>query len=91
MFFDSTVYLVFLGLVVAVYWRLGFRQQNYFLLACSYFFYGWWDYRFLLLMGGSTCINHLVAQRLEAQQEEPSRKQLFVSALLLNFSFLGFF
>jgi D-alanyl-lipoteichoic acid acyltransferase DltB (MBOAT superfamily) len=42
-------------------------------------------------MGGSTCINHLVAQRLEAQQEEPSRKQLFVSALLLNFSFLGFF
>jgi len=91
MFFDSTIYFVFLGLVVAIYWRLGVRQQNYFLLACSYFFYGWWDFRFLLLMGGSTCINYYIAHRLEAGTEEPSRKKLFVSALILNFSFLGFF
>jgi alginate O-acetyltransferase complex protein AlgI len=91
MFFDSTVYFVFLCLVVAIYWRLGFRQQNYFLLACSYFFYGWWDYRFLLLMGGSTCVNYYISHRLEAPAAVPNRKKLFVFAVILNFLFLGFF
>jgi D-alanyl-lipoteichoic acid acyltransferase DltB (MBOAT superfamily) len=46
MLFDTPIYLAFLLLIVAVYWRLGFRQQNYFLLAASYFFYGWWDWPF---------------------------------------------
>jgi D-alanyl-lipoteichoic acid acyltransferase DltB (MBOAT superfamily) len=32
---------------VTVYWRLGCRQQNLLLLATSYVFYGWWDWRFL--------------------------------------------
>jgi len=43
MLFDSTAYVLFLLLVVLVYWRLPFRKQNFFLLAASYFFYGWWD------------------------------------------------
>src|SRR6266403_1704762 len=91
MFFDSTVYFVFLILVVAVYWQLGYRQQNWFLLTCSYFFYGWWDYRFLLLMGGSTCINYYLSHRLEAISDDRFRKKLLVAALIINFAFLGFF
>src|SRR2546421_11395692 len=51
MFFDSTVYLVFLALVTVLYWRLRFRAQNCFLLLASYFFYGWWDWRVPLLIG----------------------------------------
>jgi hypothetical protein len=46
MLFDKPVYILFLALVVALYWRLPWRAQNAFLLAASYFFYGWWDWRF---------------------------------------------
>ena len=91
MLFDTPVYLLFLILVVLLYWRLGFRAQNRFLLAASYFFYGWWDWRFLLLMIASTLIDYLIAIRI-AEAEDPIRKRLLLTAsLVLNFSILGFF
>ena len=48
--FDTPVYFLFLTLVVLIYWRLAWRQQNLFLVAVSYLFYGWWDWRFLGLI-----------------------------------------
>ena len=91
MFFDSAVYFVFLILVVSLNWSLRFRSQNWLLLASSYFFYGWWDYRFLLLMGASTLINYYLSHRFEEMPEGVARKRLFVGALIVNFLFLGFF
>jgi D-alanyl-lipoteichoic acid acyltransferase DltB (MBOAT superfamily) len=91
MFFDSTVYVVFLTAVVLLYWRLPFRQQNYFLLAASYFFYGWWDWRFLCLMAASTLIDFFVARGLGASVSEQHRKTLLLFSLVLNFAFLGLF
>jgi len=91
MSFDSTVYFIFLILVVSCYWSLSFRVQNWLLLVCSYFFYGWWDYRFLLLMGTSTCLNYVLSHRFEEMGEGPARKRLFIGALVINFLFLGFF
>jgi D-alanyl-lipoteichoic acid acyltransferase DltB (MBOAT superfamily) len=91
MFFDSTVYFVFLIIVVFLYWQLSFRVQNWLLLVSSYFFYGWWDYRFLLLMGASTCINYYLSHRFDDIEDSPMRQHLFIFGLVLNFSFLGFF
>ena len=91
MFFDSPIYVVFLGLTVLIYWRLPHRQQNYFLLIASYFFYGWWDWRFLGLMGLSTCLDYLVARRIEATEAARQRKVLLVFSLAFNFAVLGFF
>ena len=91
MLFDSTAYLVFLILVVLVYWRLPFRKQNFFLLAASYFFYGWWDWRFLFLMGSSTLVNFTVSRQIDASTDEQKRKALLIFSLILNFAFLGFF
>lgn len=91
MFFDSTAYVVFLTLVALVYWRLPFRSQNLFLLAASYFFYGWWDWRFLFLMAGSTLVDFLVARAIGASINERQRKTLLVFSLVLNFAFLGVF
>jgi alginate O-acetyltransferase complex protein AlgI len=91
MYFDSTVYIVFLTLVVLAYWRLRLRAQNLFLLAASYFFYGWWDWRFLLLMGASTFVDFFVARSLEVRTDPRQRRLLLATSLLLNFGFLGFF
>lgn len=91
MFFDSTVYLVFLVLVTLLYWRLRFRAQNCFLLLASYFFYGWWDWRFLFLMGTSTVVDFYIGRGLDKFTDPRQRRALLLLSLALNFSFLGFF
>src|SRR5262249_17748524 len=91
MVFDSPVYFVFLILVVAIYWQLGCRAQNWLLLVSGYFFYGWWNYCFLLLMGASTCINYYLSHCFEEIDDSSAPKRLLICALVVNFSFLGFF
>ena len=59
MLFNSLDFGIFLPVVAVLYWtvfnRHGVRLRNAFLLACSWFFYGMWDWRFLgLLIFSST-------------------------------------
>src|SRR6266699_5437030 len=91
MLFDSPAYFVFLIPVVLAYWRLNRRHQNCFLLLASYFFYGWWDWRFLLLMGTSTVVDFCVARALDGFSQLRRRRALLILSLAVNFSFLGFF
>lgn len=91
MLFDSPVYMLFLTLVVIVYWRLNWRAQNIFLLAASYFFYGWWDWRFLLLMMFSTVVDFNLANRIANQPDTQKRRMLLTLSLVMNFGILGVF
>ena len=91
MLFDTPVYLLFLILVVVVYWRLSFRWQNRMLLLASYFFYGWWDWRFLLLMIASTLIDFVIAREIEDASSPSKRRALLIASLIVNFTILGFF
>ena len=91
MLFDTPIYFLFLSLVVFVYWRLSWRRQNIFLLCASYFFYGWWDWRFLLLMIFSTTVDYLIAQRISDRAPGPERRTLLIVSLFINFGLLGFF
>src|SRR6266702_1060369 len=91
MLFDSPAYFLFLIPVVLLYWRLNHRAQNIFLLLASYFFYGWWDWRFLALMIGSTTVDFLIAQKIAPSLLDANRKKWFIFSLVLNFSILGTF
>src|SRR5207247_1482555 len=91
MLFDTPVYFVFLILVVLAYWRLSWRRQNVLLLVASYFFYGWWDWRFLLLMMVSTGLDYLIARKIEDASDPAKRKGLLIVSLAVNFGILGFF
>src|SRR5882757_4218735 len=91
MLFDSPAYFVFLIPVVLVYWRLERRVQNIFLLLASYFFYGWWDWRFLALMIASTTMDFLIAQKIAPVSSNPRRKAWFIFSLISNFTILGVF
>ena len=90
MLFDSPSYFIFLIAVVCLYWRLKWRPQNALLLCASYFFYGWWDWRFLLLMIASTVIDFVIAKQI-AKAPEGRRRALLIVSLTLNFAILGFF
>src|SRR6266850_2744648 len=91
MLFDSPAYFVFLIPVVLIYWRLNRREQNIFLLLASYFFYGWWDWRFLALMIGSTTMDFLIAQKITPSRTDSNRKKWLFFSLALNFGILGVF
>ena len=86
MLFNSYTFLFFLPVVFAIYWllnRRSLRLQNMFLIAASYLFYGWWDWRFLCLIIISTLIDFYAARAI-------SRTKLWLS-LATNLGFLGFF
>src|SRR4051812_26952461 len=91
MLFDSPIYFLFLTLVVLIYWRLGWRAQNVFLLLASYFFYGWWDWRFLCLMLLSTVVDFTLANKIADAQNTGYRRAMLTVSLVMNFGFLGFF
>lgn len=53
MLFNSIQFAIFLPVTFILYWFVfnrSLRLRNLFLLAASYLFYGWWDYRFLGLI-----------------------------------------
>jgi D-alanyl-lipoteichoic acid acyltransferase DltB (MBOAT superfamily) len=66
------------------------------LLGASYFFYGWWDWRFLGLLALSTVIDFLLGRaidRIEAGSAGALRRRrlLIVLSVVTNLSILGFF
>ena len=53
MLFNSIEFAFFLPVVFLLYWHVfgrNLRLQNLFVVVASYVFYGWWDWRFLLLI-----------------------------------------
>ena len=67
MLFNSLEFLLFFPAVTLAYWALRGRWhlQNILLLAASYFFYGWWDVRFLFLIAITTCVDYNAALLVE--------------------------
>ena len=57
--------------------------RNAFLLAASYFFYGWWDWRFLGLIVFSSTVDY-VAGRVMAKDGDGQRGLLRVMALVTS-------
>ena len=96
MLFPTITYAVFFTIVLAVSWAmLGHaRARKVFLLAASYVFYGWWDERFLLLLGGSTLINFVLAKGTYLAEERfrfRLKKTLVITAVTVNLALLGVF
>ncbi len=104
MLFNSPEFLLFLPLVFAAYWAVnrlkeGLRVQNVLLLAASYVFYGWWDWRFLGLIAFSTAVDWAVglqiarANRGEVAEGGRSRaaKAWLAVSLAVNLGLLGYF
>ena len=75
MVFNSWTFALFLPLVLGLYLVLPHRGQNWLLLAASYFFYGWWDWRFLGLLAATTLVDWAVAILLERPGLEARRKK----------------
>ena len=93
MLFNSYEFLfLFLPLVLLGYYVvLPKRARLGFLTVASYFFYGWWDYRFCSLMLISTVIDYIAGKRIHASDVPRTRKRWMVLSIVSNLSLLGFF
>lgn len=84
--FASLQFLFFFLAVFGVYWCLRKSTwQNYFLIACSYYFYACWDVRFLALIVLVTVVSHSAANRL-FRGDLTAAQRVFVLKAFLIFS-----
>ncbi len=94
MLFNSFGFLVFLPVVFLAYWYLfnrDIRLRNLFLLAASYAFYGWWDWRFLGLIIVSSATDFLIGLKLDTAMGAGKRKRWLALSIALNLGLLGCF
>lgn len=101
MLFNSIDFAVFLPIVFVLYWfvfQRNLRIQNFFLVVASYLFYGWWDWRFLVLMTVTILCSYaggILIDRTRCKTSQTvirRRTRAIVAAnIIINLLILGFF
>src|SRR4051812_13514344 len=90
MLFNSTVYLIFLPLVLFLhFWlRKNLPWRNFLLLTASYFFYGWWSLEFLLLMVLTTSADYFLGRLIAAIGHPQGKRAMLIASLIMNLGVL---
>ncbi len=94
MLFNSIDFAIFLPIVFILYWFVtnkNLKLQNFLIVAASYVFYGWWDWRFLSLILFSTVVDYLVGLALASEETQQKRRIYLWTSIVVNLGFLGFF
>ena len=94
MLFNSIEFALFLPIVFLLYWfvfQKKIKTQNLLILLASYFFYAWWDWRFLFLLAFSTFLDYFSGLKIEQSQSETKSKFWLIISIGINLGFLGFF
>ncbi|HZZ43570.1 MAG TPA: MBOAT family O-acyltransferase [Tepidisphaeraceae bacterium] len=91
MVFNSWVFFAFFFVVYLLYLPLRKSAGNWLILIASYVFYGYWDVRFLILLGGTTLIDFVVARAIDDSVTQRRKKMLLLISVVSNLSVLGFF
>tara|TARA_S200000501_G_scaffold367193_1_gene403183 strand:+ start:584 stop:2035 length:1452 start_codon:yes stop_codon:yes gene_type:complete len=94
MLFNSIEYFIFLPIVFILYWSIQNKKtsgQNLLILLFSYFFYGWWDWRFLFLIFFSTLVDYYCGLLIYKYRRNGRGKMFLWISIIFNISILGFF
>ena len=97
MLFNSLIFLVFAAIFFGL-WPFLKKTTNIrlsFIIIASFFFYGWWDWRFLFLIMGSGLLDYFVGLYL---LKHPNRKKFYLILSIIGnvgslmvFKYSGFF
>lgn len=94
MLFNSFEFLIFLPAVFLLYWFVfkPLKWQNLFVVAASYLFYGWWDWRFLILIAITTFCSYASGLLIQKYAGRRTRRRIVCATnILLNLIILGIF
>jgi D-alanyl-lipoteichoic acid acyltransferase DltB (MBOAT superfamily) len=96
--FPTITFAIFFLVVYVASWLLmpRFRLWKWSIVAVGYVFYGWWDWRFVLLLVGATAVNQALAQRIAAARSATGKRHLspgvwLAAAVVVNLATLGVF
>ena len=95
--FNSVTFGVFFTVIVLLYWLVfnhprRLVMRNAFILAVSYLFYGWWDWRFLSLIAISSLVDFFVGLQLGNTEASLSQRRKWLAlSLAVNLGMLGAF
>ena len=73
------------------YVRPTLRWQNTVSLLASYYFYGWWDYRFCSLLFITSALDYWLGARIASAKRPAARRMLLLLSLIGSLGLLGFF
>ena len=93
MLFNSYEFIfLFLPLTFAGFFYLGHQGKKematLWLVLASFFFYGWWDIRYVPLLFASICFNYFVGRKLE---NDNGNKPWLILGIVINVLLLGYF
>jgi len=94
MLFNSIEFAIFLPVVFLLYWFVFNRNvkwQNLFIVAVSYIFYGWWDWRFLFLIAFTSFCSWGSGMLIARYRQQRIAKIIHILNIALNLSILGLF
>ena len=99
MVFPTIEFAAFFAIVFVISWALQPHPGAWrpFILAASYFFYGWVDWRWVLLLVASSVVNTFCSQVIARSPSAAARKRALVAAIVFDvgllcvFKYLGFF
>lgn len=92
MLFNSIEFLIFLPIVFLLYWFVFNKNttvQNLFVVLVSYVFYGWWDWRFLILIAFTSLCSWLSGLLIEKYNNRA--KPITIGNIVINIAILGVF
>lgn len=95
MLFNSLEFALFLPIAFLLYWFVfnkNLRLQNLFVVAVSYVFYGWWDWRFLFLIAFTSFCSWESGLLIDKFKHSPKKaKTISIANIVLNLSILAVF
>jgi D-alanyl-lipoteichoic acid acyltransferase DltB (MBOAT superfamily) len=93
MLFPTIDFAIFFALVFLGHWLLNPfpRQWKLFMIAASYFFYGWWDWRFVFLLAGVTVAAQAGGQLVHHTRAERPRRLVMAATIATILGLLGWF
>jgi alginate O-acetyltransferase complex protein AlgI len=92
--FNSYSFLFgFLPPVLAGWWglRRWRRPRLAFLTGASWFFYAWWDWRYLPVLIGATSVDYVAGLWISRSEDERRRRLLLTASLATNIGILAYF
>ncbi len=94
MLFNSIDFAIFLPIVFILYWFVtnkNLKLQNALIVVSSFLFYGWWDWRFLILMVVSASVDYISAIQIVKTDSKKERRLWLTASIFTNFGILFFF
>lgn len=100
MIFNSIQFAIFLPVVFLLYWFVfdkwisksphQLKLQNAFVLVASYVFYGWWDWKFLILIAFTSFCSYLSGILMREGDKRRNLTVMWVN-IVINIAILGMF